>query len=650
MNMKIVFRTALFLIACGPLLAASDAQAQELQIQQFRPMPGQQTNYFHAMRANTPNAGRWEIGLVYNYGDDPLVIQTRSQGDPATRTGRLVTGQGVIDLLGAIAITDSFEVGLALPLYLQDSGETGGGFEAYELPGSAAQGMGDLRLVPRFRLAQWGGESEDRFTVGLSGDFLFDTHTRADAYQGEPFRLEPRLALDYRMADWAVVTTNAGFMIRPNTITVDNISAGNAITFGAASAIDLNDAGNVVLVPEVVGLVSITPDDRVDLEEVPLEVRGGVKYFPEPVPGLMVEGGAGAGIIEGYGTPDWRIFAGLSYSAGPTDEGVCNNIRRWPDDDFDGVCETPSHLGICDICRPRLDGDFPEPWEIFDYVRRDDAAHYWRVAYYPNMSTDDRIDTDEDGSPDACDICRPADACEPGDDTDDSVDSDGDGVPDGCDLCPDGRDLSDVDGDCIVDCRDECPEQPEIWNDFEDEDGCPEVFECADALSCPENLAEFPFVAQEYGGVPFFFDYDIYTEFSQRGPVNGYDQSTNEVLIEQIVAIVQELAPCLEYDLIAEGHTDTDGNVEYNVGLGLNRANHVRDLLIAAGMGPDRVVARTRGETEPLNPDDPSNDYAPGNRENRRVILRYECREAGDRGPERFEPSCAPPSRGLRCL
>ena len=76
----------------------------------------------------------------------------------------------------------------------------------------------------------------------------------------------------------------------------------------------------------------------------------------------------------------------------------------------------------------------------------------------------------------------------------------------------------------------------------------------------------------------------------------------------------------------------------------------MRDLLIAAGMGPDRVVARTRGETEPLNPDDPSNDYAPGNRENRRVILRYECREAGDRGPERFEPSCAPPSRGLRCL
>jgi hypothetical protein len=238
------------------------------------------------------------------------------------------------------------------------------------------------------------------------------------------------------------------------------------------------------------------------------------------------------------------------------------------------------------------------------------------------MSTDDRIDTDGDGSPDACDLCRPADACEVGSDTADTIDSDGDGVPDGCDLCPDGRDLSDVDGDCIVDCRDECPEDPETFNNIEDEDGCPEVFECADALSCPENLAEFPFVAQEYGGVPFFFDYDVSSEFSQRGPVNGFDQSTNDALIEQIVAIVEELAPCLEYDLIAVGHTDTDGNEMYNTGLGMARATHVRDLLITAGMAPDRVTIRTRGETEPLHPDDQSDDYAPGNRENRRVILR----------------------------
>jgi hypothetical protein len=640
-------RQLLFLICAVSFVGIPQARAQDLQVQQFRPMPGQQTNYFHGFRADTPDAGRWELGLVLNYARNPLVIQTRPAGESAERTGELITQQLTLDLLAAIAVTDWFEFGVALPVYLHDAGNRGQGFGAFELQDAPNRGVGDLRLVPRFRLAQWGGDRGDRFTVGFSADFLLPTASNGNAYQGEDFRVEPRFALDLRLADWAVWSFNAGVMIRPEDVTVDNISAGHAATFGTAAAFALNDSGSVLLVPEIFGLVSIAPDDDIDLEEVPLEARLGLKWFP--VGGLMIEGGAGAGIIEGYGTPDWRLFAGVSYSAGPEDESVCNNTRRWPDDDQDGVCETPSHLGICDICRPRLDGDFPDPWEIMDYVRRDDSAHYWRYSYYPGMSTDDSVDEDNDGMPDACDICRPADACEPGTDTSDSRDADGDGLPDACDQCPNGRDLSDVDGDCIADCLDLCPEDPETWNNLDDEDGCPEEFECSEALSCPENLTEFPFVAQEYGGVPFFFDYDIYMEFSQRGPVNGYDQSTNEVLIEQIVAIVEELAPCLEYDLVAEGHTDTDGNLEYNTNLGLNRAGHVRDLLIAAGMRADRIEVMTRGESEPLNADDQGDDYAPGNRENRRVILRYECREGGERGPEAFEPTCAPPSVGQRC-
>ena len=45
-----------------------------------------------------------------------------------------------------------------------------------------------------------------------------------------------------------------------------------------------------------------------------------------------------------------------------------------------------------------------------------------------SIASDDAIDTDGDGVPNACDICQLGE---------DSIDTDGDGTPDDCDICPD---------------------------------------------------------------------------------------------------------------------------------------------------------------------------------------------------------------------
>lgn len=644
------------LVAVG---AHSTANAQDnLQAQQFFPMPAQQSNYFHTARAATPDGGTWELGLVLNYARNPLVIQSAVGDDALERNGAIITDQLVLDLNAAVSLADWLELGVALPIYLYDNGDTGQGFGRYELEDSPNPGVGDLRIVPRVQLFEWGGDEQDRFALGLMLNVFVPTASNDGVYQGEDaVRLEPRLAFDAWFADWVVWSLNGGVVIRPEEVSLENISSGQTVTFGSAAAFRVTEDDTVFLVPEVVGAVSIARGDDVDLEEVPMELRGGVKWFPRNADGLMIEGGAGAGLIEGFGTPDFRLFAGLSYSPDREQEPVCFPTD-YPDDDGDRLCETPADFGPeCDICRPRLDGDFPESYEIADYAAREDAAHYWRYSYYPGADTDDGIDVDDDGYPDACDICRPVDACDPLYRTDDDVDSDGDGIPDGCDYCPQGGDLVDTDGDCIVDCRDECPEDPETWNDDFDEDGCPEIYECSEADVCPENLDEFPIVDQVYGGVPFFFDYDVHWEFSER-VTQGYDRATNEVLLAQMAAILVDLADCMRYRLRAEGHTDTDGNEEYNVELGMNRANYVRtqliDALVEAGMDPaeaDAIVeADTFGEGDPINPDDPDDDYAPGNRENRRVILRIiGCDEIGNRGPASFQPTCPDTSVGVRC-
>ena len=66
-----------------------------------------------------------------------------------------------------------------------------------------------------------------------------------------------------------------------------------------------------------------------------------------------------------------------------------------------------------------------------------------------------------------------------------------------------------------------------------------------------------------------------------------------------------------------EGHTDSQGEADYNIDLSLQRADSVRMLLIAKGMRPDRTRSIGIGEAEPIE----SNDTEEGRRQNRRVVI-----------------------------
>ena len=48
-----------------------------------------------------------------------------------------------------------------------------------------------------------------------------------------------------------------------------------------------------------------------------------------------------------------------------------------------------------------------------------------------------------------------------------------------------------------------------------------------------------------------------------------------------------------------EGHADSRGTNEYNLGLGDRRAAAVRDYLVSLGIAADRMMSVTRGEESP---------------------------------------------------
>jgi outer membrane protein OmpA-like peptidoglycan-associated protein len=66
-----------------------------------------------------------------------------------------------------------------------------------------------------------------------------------------------------------------------------------------------------------------------------------------------------------------------------------------------------------------------------------------------------------------------------------------------------------------------------------------------------------------------------------------------------------------------QGHTDSVGTEQYNIGLSNRRANSVKDYLMSKGIAESRLQTRGFGETSPAT----SNDTAAGRALNRRVIL-----------------------------
>lgn len=64
-----------------------------------------------------------------------------------------------------------------------------------------------------------------------------------------------------------------------------------------------------------------------------------------------------------------------------------------------------------------------------------------------------------------------------------------------------------------------------------------------------------------------------------------------------------------------QGHTDSRGTEEYNMGLSLRRANSVKDYLTSQGIDTSRMTVKGYGETAPAY----SNDTPEGMAQNRRV-------------------------------
>jgi OmpA-OmpF porin, OOP family len=168
--------------------------------------------------------------------------------------------------------------------------------------------------------------------------------------------------------------------------------------------------------------------------------------------------------------------------------------------------------------------------------------------------------------------------------------------------------VGDRDGDGILDHEDLCPDDPEDFDGFEDDDGCPDPDNDGDGFLdhedlCPDEAEDFDGY-QDDDGCPDgggriaignseleVFE-DILFEFDSA----VIDPRSHDIL--RVIASVLRANPGLTRIEIG-GHTDSRGSAAYNRALSQRRAEAVRSFLVDEGVAGARLRAIGYGEDRP---------------------------------------------------
>lgn len=96
-----------------------------------------------------------------------------------------------------------------------------------------------------------------------------------------------------------------------------------------------------------------------------------------------------------------------------------------------------------------------------------------------------------------------------------------------------------------------------------------------------------PFPA-EAGIRTIYFDYDNAT--IRNDQIAGLDHNLQYLLANPTA------------NVYVEGHCDERGSVEYNLNLGMRRAESIKGFLIRGGVDPSRIISASKGKEQPVDP------------------------------------------------
>lgn len=563
-------------------LGSQSAMAQGFDLQHFHPMPNPMGNYLGAASADVAPNLEWSAMIVGNYANNPLIRVYESE-----RVERLVARQGTAHLLMSMGFFDLVEVGLDVPVLLLQKGSA--------LPGTGVSpedggfGIGDIRLVPKVQIFSTVDDDDD---LGFALALLVDAHIptgKAEYLQGGDFRIGPRLAFDAHIAA-VKVGANVGYLYRGSQ-SLEELEVRDTLSWQLAAEVPVWETLSIT--GELFG--RLTPGaEKIRPQESPSELLLGGKYS---FGNINVLAGGGAGLVSGYGTPDFRAFIGFGWMQGPEpDLGPIPGSEHLsapassvapaepePEPEVEPECSVETVDEDC--------VDLPATSCVDGVLTTYSASCEEGQCAYVASETECAEGMEcgeEEGEP----ACVVAVECVADED------------------CTDGPQPSCEDG-VLTTYEGRCEEDACAYDPLET--ACDDGEECGlkgGVAACVEKT-ELVEVDEQAKRIEIKDIIHFDTESARV-------RSRSHALLNQ-VAQVLENNPQIKVVRI-EGHSDSKGSREFNITLSERRANLVRAYLIERGIEPGRLKAIGYGPDRPVA----DNETEEGRAQNRRVEFHIE--------------------------
>jgi outer membrane protein OmpA-like peptidoglycan-associated protein len=552
------------LLAAGLLLAGSTAAAQEhpdarntsVNVNPFR-LNASGNGILATGSAEVMAHQEFRATLTGQYLNRPLVVE--SNDDLSVRP--LVSHRQQLDLTAAVGLFGRLEVGLAVPVTVNQNAELPG----FGLGPVGAGGLGNMEVYTLANIL-----SQQTAPLGLAVGLPVRLPTRStDAYLGnDGFSLAPQIRLSRTFGPIRLAATG-DLLIQPRT-TLNNIVEDDRLRWRTG----------VMFAPDPLWGIGAEFIGSTPLESAfnaPNATRGEllVGGHIRPTRTLDVYLAAGRGIIKGIGSPAFRATLGVALHLGRPEAPRKADPCAIPEDgDLEGL--DPQACPETDFDKDGL-------------VNADDQC--------PAGAEDADGFADEDGCPDP--------------------DNDGDGVGDPDDRCPtvaedldrfadaDGCPDQDNESDGLVDANDDCVSEPEDFDGYEDDDGCPDPDNDNDGLAdlkddCPSAPGDPEGNGCPKESAPKAKVTDERIELSER----IYFVTDRAIIRPRSHDVLQKVGEVLKANPEIErieirGYADQRGETQYNRLLSWERAKVVRLYLVRnAGIAPDRLKATGLGEVD----------------------------------------------------
>jgi hypothetical protein len=233
------------------------------------------------------------------------------------------------DFMWAFGLADYFQLGLALPVVIDQTGVGATPFmplgvddSTYKLAGSALR---DLRFNVKSRLLGGNAEIPDRRNFGLALDVGMSVPTGDELnFAGDDgFVFSPNAIVDFHRCKLSAAV-NLGARLRTQKGRLADLEVGHQLSSGLGVTGHYLDR-RLLLSLEGQMLVEMDGFDRVGFE-----YRGGVGYIPDEPRAvtLWLSGGSSAGTGDLLGTPQVRILLGITYAPGAGEDSLDETVEE----------------------------------------------------------------------------------------------------------------------------------------------------------------------------------------------------------------------------------------------------------------------------------------------------------------------------------